>query len=72
MATHRIDFHQAHKPSPDDLPDLYARLAQLIGEPFRFARVSYGNERTLALRRQPLDFRPRRGATTSFPPSALI
>ncbi len=47
MATHLIDFHQAQKPSSDDLPGLYARLAQLIGEPFRFARVSYGDELTL-------------------------
>ena len=44
MAAHRIDFHQAHTPSSDGLPGLHARLTQLIGEPFRFARVSYGDE----------------------------
>ena len=47
MGANLIDLRQARKPSPDDLSGLYAYLAQLIGEPFRFARVSYGDELTL-------------------------
>lgn len=33
--------------APDNLSDLQVYLAQLVGEPFRFARVSYGDELTL-------------------------
>src|SRR5205807_9205190 len=47
MDTNLIDLRQAHHPSADDLPGLQAYLAQLVGEPFRFARVSYGDELTL-------------------------
>jgi hypothetical protein len=48
MGANLIDLSQAGKPSPDDLlPGLHACLAQLVGEPFRFARVSYGDELTL-------------------------
>ena len=42
-----IDLHQARGPSSDDLPGLNAYLFQLVGEPFRFSRVSYGDELTL-------------------------
>jgi hypothetical protein len=45
--THLIDLRQARRAAPDDLPGLQAYLAQLIGEPFRLARVSYGDELTL-------------------------
>ena len=47
MGTNLIDLSQAQAPSSDQLPGLYAYLAQLAGEPFRFARVSYGDELTL-------------------------
>jgi hypothetical protein len=47
MGTNLIDLRQAREPSHDDLPGLYAYLAQLVGEPFRFTRVSYGDELTL-------------------------
>ncbi len=47
MGANLIDLRQEQKASPDDLPGLYAHLAQLVGEPFRFARVSYGDELTL-------------------------
>jgi hypothetical protein len=47
MTTNLIDLRQPHQPSPDDLPALQAYLTQLVGEPFRFARVSYGDELTL-------------------------
>ena len=42
-----IDLRQARAAAPDNLPGLQAYLAQLLGEPFRFARVSYGDELTL-------------------------
>ena len=47
MGTHLIDLRQARKRSPDDVAGLYSYLAQLVGEPFQFARVSYGDELTL-------------------------
>jgi len=47
MSPTLIDLRQARAPSPDHLSGLSAYLAQLIGEPFRFARVSYGDELTL-------------------------
>jgi hypothetical protein len=47
MTTNLIDLRQPHQPSPDDLPALQAYLTPLVGEPFRFARVSYGDELTL-------------------------
>lgn len=46
MTVNLIDLRQA-KLSADDLPSLHASLAPLVGEPFRFARVSYGDELTL-------------------------
>ncbi|MGH7171455.1 MAG: hypothetical protein ACRELF_12615 [Gemmataceae bacterium] len=47
MATHLIDLRQARNAASDNLADLQAYLTQLVGEPFRFARVSYGDELTL-------------------------
>lgn len=47
MGTEQTDLRQACEPSSDDITHLYARLAQLVGEPFQFARVSYGDELTL-------------------------
>jgi len=47
MGSNLIDLRQAKEPSHDDLPGLHAYLAQLVGEPFRFGRVSYGDELTL-------------------------
>lgn len=47
MASNLIDLRQAKGPSHDNLSGLHAYLSQLIGEPFRFARVSYGDELTL-------------------------
>jgi hypothetical protein len=46
MGTNLIDLRQATAPPHHDLPGLYGCLAQLVGEPFRFARVSYGDEIT--------------------------
>jgi len=45
--THLIDLTKARDAAPDDLADLQTYLAQLVGEPFRFVRVSYGDELTL-------------------------
>jgi hypothetical protein len=45
--TNLIDLRQARTATPDNLPGLQAYLALLVGEPFRFARVSYGDELTL-------------------------
>src|SRR5437016_4352398 len=42
-----IDLRQARNAAPDDPPALQTFLTQLVGEPFRFARVSYGDELTL-------------------------
>ena len=42
-----IEFQKGTGPSPDDLPGLRGYVAQLVGEPFQFARVSYGDELTL-------------------------
>ncbi len=47
MQTNLIDLRRTPKPSAEDLAGLSACLAQLVGEPFRFARVSYGDELTL-------------------------
>ena len=47
MATNLIDLRNVRRQSPDDLTGLQAILAQLLGEPFRLARVSYGDELTL-------------------------
>jgi len=42
-----IEFEKGTGPSRDDLPGLRGYVAQLVGEPFQFARVSYGDELTL-------------------------
>lgn len=42
-----IDLGVARPSAPGDIAGLNAHLAPLIGEPFRFARVSYGDELTL-------------------------
>lgn len=47
MTANLIDLRQGREAAPDYLPGLQAYLAQLVGEPFRFARVSYGDELTL-------------------------
>ncbi len=47
MDTNLIDLRQAHQQPSDDLRGLGRYLAQLVGEPFRLARVSYGDELTL-------------------------
>jgi hypothetical protein len=47
MAANLIDLRQTRNVSSDDSSALQAYLAQLVGEPFRFARVSYGDELTL-------------------------
>ena len=47
MRTNLIEFRQATGLSHDDLPGLQANLAELVGEPFQFARISYGDELTL-------------------------
>jgi hypothetical protein len=58
MTPHRIDLQEARNASPDNLGDLQAYLTQLVGEPFRFARVSYGDELTLHFG----DLRPARSS----------
>jgi|GEM_PF-693917 len=47
MTTKLIDLRQAREGAPDRLSELQAYLAQLVGESFRFARISYGDELTL-------------------------
>src|SRR4051812_41074713 len=47
MTATLIDLRNAREAAPDNVPELQAYLAQLVGEPFRFARVSYGDELTL-------------------------
>jgi len=42
-----IELRQPRNAVADDLAGLQGYLAQLIGEPFRFARVSYGDELTI-------------------------
>lgn len=58
MGALRIDLRQPRERSHDDLPGLAALLSALIGEPFRFSRVSYGDELTLHFG----DIRPARSA----------
>jgi hypothetical protein len=47
MKTNLIEFRQVMGLSHEDLPRLQGILAELVGEPFQFARVSYGDELTL-------------------------
>lgn len=47
MSLTLIDLRAPHGSAADDGTGLSGCLAQLVGEPFRFARVSYGDELTL-------------------------
>jgi hypothetical protein len=47
MTASLFDLRNVPHQSPDDYVGLQAALAQVVGEPFRFARVSYGDELTL-------------------------
>ncbi len=47
MTTNLIDLRNVPRQSSDDFAGLQAMLAQLVGELFQFARVSYGDELTL-------------------------
>ncbi len=47
MGVNLIDLRQVQGNSHGSLPGLHATLSQLVGEPFRFARVSYGDELTV-------------------------
>jgi hypothetical protein len=47
MAPNLIDLRRPRGPSSNDVAGLENCLAQLVGEPFRLARVSYGDELTL-------------------------
>ena len=47
MSTSLIDLRNISRQSSDDFSGLQTNLAQLIGEPFRFIRVSYGEELTI-------------------------
>ncbi len=47
MSTNLIEYRPEPGVRHDDIPGLQERLAELVGEPFRFARVSYGDELTL-------------------------
>jgi hypothetical protein len=42
-----VDLRDVPRSAPGDISGLQERLGQLIGEPFRFFRVSYGDEATL-------------------------
>ena len=44
MGANLIDLSRAEGPTSGDLPGLFAHLIPWVGEPFRFARVSYGDE----------------------------
>lgn len=47
MGASLVNLHQVCDASQNSLAGLDAYLSQLVGEPFRFARVSYGDELTL-------------------------
>lgn len=47
MTASLIDLSEPRRDSGDDPAALQAYLVPLVGEPFRFARVSYGDELTL-------------------------
>lgn len=47
MTPNLIDLRNVRRQSPDDFTGLQANLTPLVGEPFRLARVSYGDELTL-------------------------
>ncbi len=58
MTSQLLDMTRARPTDVGDLPGLRAALTSLVGEPFRFARVSYGDELTLHFG----DLRPARSA----------
>ena len=64
MGANLIDLRQAREPSHDGLSGLHGYLAQLVGEPFRFARVSYGDELTIHFG----DLRPARSPSLKNKP----
>jgi len=47
MSTSLIDLRDGTGECRDDLPGLRVKLVELLGAPFQFARVSYGDELTL-------------------------
>jgi hypothetical protein len=47
MSTSLIELRDGTGQFPDDMLGLRAKLVELLGAPFRFARVSYGDELTL-------------------------
>jgi hypothetical protein len=47
MSEFMLELRQDRRQSADDVLGLQACLASLVGEPFRFARISYGDELTL-------------------------
>jgi hypothetical protein len=68
MATSLIDLSLMQKPCRDNLVGLHECLYQLVGEPFRFVRVSYGDELTLHFG----DLRAARSAKLHKPYGAYI
>lgn len=63
-----VDLRQRRHAAVPDIAGLRAYLAQLVGEPFRFARVSYGDELTLHFG----DLRPPRSARSASKYGAYI
>lgn len=61
MTTTLVDLRQRRQAGDSDVSGLQAYLAQLVGEPFQFARVSYGDELTLHFG----DLRPGRSARSA-------
>jgi hypothetical protein len=47
MSEFMLELRQDRRQAADDVPGLQTCLAPLVGEPFRFARISYGDELTL-------------------------
>jgi hypothetical protein len=47
MSEFILEVRQERRQSADDVPGLQMYLAPLVGEPFRLARISYGDELTL-------------------------
>lgn len=63
-----VDLRQRRQAADPDIAGLRAYLAQLVGEPFRFSRVSYGDELTLHFG----DLRPSRSARSALKYGAYI
>lgn len=47
MSASYLTLPKRREQAPGDLGGLYAVLSELVGEPFRFMRVSYGDELTI-------------------------